>query len=114
MDAQSKKELLAKYKEREQIGGVFLIRNTITNKILLNSTYDMQGSKNSFEFSLKTGSSPSRKLQKDYREYGASAFLFEILEELKKGENQTLEEFQSDVNLLKEIWVEKLADKELY
>lgn len=114
MENQSKKELIAKYKEREQIGGVFIIRNKVTDKILLESTTDIQGSKNKFEFSQKVGSPPSMKLQKDYTEFGVSVFLFEVLEEIKKGENQTQQEYIEDIALLKEIWTEKLADKNLY
>ncbi|MFZ2539291.1 MAG: GIY-YIG nuclease family protein [Oscillospiraceae bacterium] len=114
MENKSKKEQIAKYKEREQIGGICIIRNTVTNKILLISTTDLQGSKNSFEFSQKVGSCASMKLQKDFTEFGVSAFSFEVLEELKKGENQTDEEFKQDIKLLNQIWTENLADKNLY
>jgi hypothetical protein len=113
-DSVKKKELQSQYKEREIVGGVFLIRNTANQKLLLDSSMDLQGSKNRFEFSRNTGSCVYLKLQKDWSEQGSSQFVFETLEELRKGETQTPAEFKADVALLKEMWQEKLSTQELY
>jgi hypothetical protein len=109
-----KKELQSQYNEREIVGGVYLIRNTINNKLLLDSSTDIQGSKNRFEFAQKTGSCVTPKLQKDWTEHGASPFVFEVLDELKKNETQSPAEFKTDINLLTEIWREKLSGEEMY
>jgi len=113
-DVKSKKELQAQYKEREIVGGVYVIKNTLSNKILLKAATNLQGSKNRFEFSQKTGSCVDMKLQKDWNKDGGEQFVFEVLEELKKGETQTSKEFKDDIDVLKEIWLEKLSDKDLY
>jgi hypothetical protein len=110
----TKKELQAEYKERKVIGGIFAVKNTLTGKMLLDSTSDLQGSVNRFEFSKKTGSCVSMKLQRDWTPASAPPFAIEILEELEKGANQTDAEFTTDLLLLKEIWLEKLADADLY
>ncbi len=110
----TKKELQAQYKERKVIGGVYIIKNKETGQLFLASTPDMQGSQNRFEFSQKIGSCVQMKLQKDWAAYGPDAFVFEILEEIKKGDAQTQEEFSEDVKLLKEIYMEKLADSQFY
>lgn len=110
----SKKELQAQYKEREVIGGVYAIKNTENGKILIDSAVNLQGIKNRFEFSQKTGSCVDMKLQKDWAEYGSAAFSFEVLEELKKGETQNDKEFKADVNMLKEMWLEKMTGENLY
>jgi len=109
-----KKELQAQYKEREMTGGVYLIRNTLNNKLLLDAAIDLAGSRNRFEFSKKTGSCVYLKLQKDWAEQGNSQFVFEALEELKKGETQTQAEFENDIKLLKEMWREKLSNEDFY
>ena len=114
MDAKTKKELLAQYKEREVIGGVYVIKNTLNNKLLFGAATDLQGSKNRFEFSQKTGSCIDMKLKNDWNEQGGKQFVFEVLEELKKGENQTQAEFKADIDLLKDIWLEKLSTENLY
>ena len=113
-DKKAKKELQAQYEKREITGGVYVIKNTLKNKLLLDSAEDLQGSKNRFEFSLKTGSCVNMKLQKDWNEQSGDRFVFEVLEEIKKGETQTQAEFKSDIDLLKQIWLEKLTSEDLY
>ena len=107
-----KKEILAQYKEKETIGGVYLIRNTVQNKLLLDATADLQSIKNRFEFAQNTGSCVNPKLQKDWSEHGSKAFVLEVLEELSKGNTQSDPEFKADVSLLREMWLEKLSETE--
>lgn len=114
MDKPNKNELKARYKERTMIGGVYVVRNTQNGKFLLESAQDIQGSKNRFDFSQKTNSCVSMKLQKDWAEQGAQTFAFELLEELTKGETQTDAEFKADLQILKEMWAEKLGSQGAY
>jgi hypothetical protein len=113
-DKKTKKELLTQYKEREIIGGVYTITNTLNNKIFLEATTDLQKSKNRFDFSQKTGSCVHMKLQGDWDKQGGEQFVFEVLDELKKGEAQTMEEFNADIAVLKKMWIDKLSDRDLY
>ena len=113
-DTMSRKELQAQYREREVIGGVFAIRNLVNDKLLVGTTADLPGSKNRFEFSQKTNSCTYLKLQSDWDKYGCEQFAFEVLEELKKGEAQATEEFKADIEVLKDMWIEKLSDGDLY
>ena len=113
-DNKAKKELQAQYKEREIIGGVYVIKNVLNNKILLVATTDLQGSKNRFEFSQKTGSCVDMKLQDDWDKQSSGQFVFETLDELKKGKTQTAEEFKTDIGVLKEMWLDRLSDRDFY
>ena len=54
------------------------------------------------------------KLQSDWNKQSGGQFDFEVLEELKKGETQTLEKFKADIDFLKEMWLYKLPDRDLY
>jgi hypothetical protein len=110
----SKKELQAQYKEREVIGGIYVIRNILNNRLLLGATVELRGNKNRFDFSQKTGSCVELKLQSDWAQQGGGQFVFEIMEELRKGDTQTMEEFKVDVDLLKEMWFEKLSGSDFY
>jgi len=114
MDSNRKKELQSQYADREVVGGVYLIRNTFNNKILLETTTDLNVCKNRFEFAQKTGSCVYPKLQKDWAEQGGDQFILEVLEELKKGETQSQTEFKADIEFLKEIWREKLSAEGYY
>jgi len=114
MDKVTKKELQAQYKEREIIGGVYAIRDTKKNKVYLGADTDLRGSKNRFEFGVKTGSCVYLKLLGDWPEENGKNFTFEVLEELKKGEEQTMQAFKDDIELMKQIWMEKLGCEGLY
>jgi len=114
MDKQSRKEMQAQYKEREIIGGVYALRNTLKNKLYIDAAVDLRGAKNRFDFAVGTGTCIHLKLQDDWAEQAGSHFEFEVLEELKKGAAQSPEDFKADLELLKEIWLEKLVGEDLY
>jgi hypothetical protein len=107
-----KKALRAEYANRKVVGGIFAVKNTNTGKMLVDTTTDMKGSMNRFEFMKKTGSCYHMKLQKEWT--NNPPFAFEILEEIEKSENQTDGEFKTDLSTLKELWLEKLVDCVLY
>ena len=110
----AKKELITQYKEREIIGGIYAIKNMQNSKLLLGAVTDLHSYKNRFEFSQKTGSCIDCKLQNDWREQGGEQFVFEVLETLNKNKTQTDKEFKADIDLLKEMWLEKLSDRDFY
>jgi hypothetical protein len=113
-DKKTKKALRAQYEERTITGGIYIIKNTHSGQILLESTTDLQGSRNRFEFAQKTGAGVSMKLQRDWSNLGAESFEFEVLETLERAETQTGEAFAEDLDVLKDYWLEKLKEKLFY
>ena len=111
MDKLTKKDLREKYKNREVIGGVYRIVCTSGN-FWLKSCIDMQSAKNRFAFSVNMNSIPETSMLEDWKKFGADSFSLEVLEEIKKKETQTDEEFSDDVDLMFEIWSEKLNSTE--
>lgn len=114
MKSEDKKMMTAAYKQRAVIGGICAIKNIKTGRTLLVDTQDITGSRNRFEFSRQTGSAVSMIIQTDWQTYGFDSFSFEVLEELKKSETQTLKEFAEDLKILKEMWREKFSVDQLY
>ena len=106
-----KKELIDQYKNRRQTGGVFAIRNTVLDKWYIDATADLKAAENRF---AAFGSSTYGKIARDHLAQKGAGFVFEVLEELTMGANQTNEEFKDDLALLKSIWMEKMADHALY
>ena len=113
-NSSAKKELQLQYKERDVVGGVYLIRNLANNKLFLDASADLHGCRNRFNFAQSSGSSVYLKLQKDWETLGSGQFAFEVLEELKKSENQSHAEFKSELSLLKELWHDKLSGENFY
>jgi hypothetical protein len=104
-----RKELIAQYKEREITGGVYLLKNTRGGKSALNSTTDMRGSRNRFDFARRTGSCVDKRIQDDWTRFGPDSYEFEVLDEVTKGAERSMKEFEADVAALKELWSEKLS-----
>lgn len=109
-----RKELLLEYKARKVSGGVYKITNTANERFLLKAVTNLQGDKNHFEFSQKTNSCVFLSMQKEWNEYGADAFTFEILEEIEMKDTQTLKDFKDDLKVLEEIWAEKFDAEKAY
>lgn len=91
-----------------------MIKNTVSGKLLLLSTRNLQGCINRFDFSKKTNSCVDIKLQKDWQTFGGDVFQLEVLEELEKKVSQTPKEFADDIKMLEELWLEKLNSENMY
>ena len=104
-----RKELTRQYNERKITGGIYLIKNSGGGKSVLGSTADIQGSRNRFDFSKKTGMCADKRVEDDWKRLGADAFSFDVLEEIVKGTAQTDREFERDLADYKELWLEKLS-----
>lgn len=114
MQREDQRRLIHEYKQRKMVGGIYIIKNTRNGKALLEMTLDMAGSRNRFVFAQKNNNTHSLKLQKDWDAMGAESFCFEALEELEKGENQSVEDFRADIKILRDMWLEKLASTPMY
>jgi GIY-YIG catalytic domain len=102
-----KKELKRQYKETEVKAGVYQIKNTINQKILVGSTKNLK-TLNGVKFMLETnGYTTNKDLQKEWNQYGKDAFIIDILEVLKKSDEPYFNEKEA-LLALEEKWLEKL------
>lgn len=101
-----RKELQQQAKEIKVEAGVYQIKNTRNGKVMVESTRDlktMQGRR----FALELNSHPNKTLQREWNEFGADAFTFEVLEVLKKPETGYFDEVGA-LKKLKRKWLEQL------
>lgn len=103
-----KKELKREYKETPRPMGVYQIRNVVNDKVLVGATLNLPGILNRYQFALKAGSHPNKKLQAEWNEFGSEKFVFEILDELTPG-NDPAQDYRADLAFLETLWLEKLA-----
>ena len=99
----SKKELKRDYREMKQEGGVYQIRNTVNNKILVLATPNLK-TVNGKLMQLRTGSYLNAELQEEWNRYGAGSFVVEILEAI----DQKDEKFADKLEKIEKKWLEKL------
>jgi hypothetical protein len=109
-----RKTLSNQYKQRIITGGIYKITNTGNAMYLLGHAVDLRAKQNSFDFMVSSGSCFDYRLKKDWEVFGAQAFTFETLELLEKKKDQTQEEFISDLQMLEQMWIEKLDPSKRY
>lgn len=105
-----RKELKNQYKNREIIGGVYRITCSGNGRSWLKSTCDLNEQQNRFRFFLSGNFTPEPGMRTEWNQFGAASFSFAVLEELKKGELQTEEEFAKDIQTLFEMWLQKQSE----
>jgi group I intron endonuclease len=104
----TRKELQKEYLERVKPSGVYQVKNIRNGKVLLGSSLNLEGPLNRHRFMLKIGSHTNKELQKDWNEMGPDAFIFEILEEVKRRDDDPNFNLKDELTLLEMIWLEKL------
>lgn len=87
--------------------GVFLIRNTVNDKVLVGSSLNLPGIINRHKFQLTNGNHPNQQLQSDWNELGSNKFAFEIVDELPERAGAEVD-YRTELNSLEQLWLEKL------
>lgn len=109
----TKKELKDQYKQMKTPMGVFQIRNTRNDKVLVDYSTDFKSKWNRHTMQLKFGSHKNKELQKDWNEYGEDNFVFEILSELKRKDEGEVD-YNKDLQVLQDMIIEELNNERLY
>jgi hypothetical protein len=103
----TKKELKEEYKQMKFRMGVFQIRNTINNKIFIESSTDLVAIWNRQRFQLNFGNHHNTALQADWKEFGEDNFKYEILGEIEENERETVN-YNKEVKVLERLFMEDL------
>jgi hypothetical protein len=99
-------KLIQQFKEIPIEAGVFQIRNTVNGKLFIDSTPNLK-SLNGRSTSLRMGTYSNKALQKEWNEYGAQAFVMEVLEVLKPSDNPFVVP-KDELKKMLASWIEKL------
>lgn len=106
-----RKEVINEYKQREVELGIIKIENKITGYSFVDVCNNLYKPFEGIKFQLNLGRFKSKELQKDWKEYGESAFSFEIVEKLKTKLEETEKEKLENLNELLDIWIESQGKK---
>lgn len=103
----TKEELKKEYKQMKFRIGVFQIRNTVTNKILIDSSVNIDAMCNRHQLQLGFGNHPNTQLQKDWKELGENSFVFETLAEVKQDDSETVD-YAKEVKMFEALYIDDL------
>lgn len=95
------------YKLGHRPMGVFQIRNTVNDKVFVDSSLNVPGKINRHMFALKAGLHAAKRLQADWNELGEEKFVFEVLEDVEPRSDAGYDH-AADVRTLEELWLDKL------
>ena len=108
-----RKELKAKYKDYKPDMGVYIFECIPSNKKYIGYTNDTKGTINSKLFQLQSGLLRNKQLQKDWNDYGEDNFSVKVLEYLKYDEDESKTDYSDELEILCEIWKDKLDNVEV-
>jgi group I intron endonuclease len=100
-------DLKRAYKEAEPEAGIYQIRNTVSGKVLVGSSANLHGPLNRHRFMLKFGSHQNQALQRDYNQFGEEAFVFEVVEVLKRRDDPDFS-VELELSALEQRWVDRV------
>jgi hypothetical protein len=101
----TRKELKEEYKQMKFRMGVFQIRNTINGKVFIGSSPDLIAVWNSQKFQLEAGMHQNAALQKEWNEFGAGNFVYEIIEEILPSDDKPLD-YNKEIKTLEQMIIE--------
>lgn len=104
-----RKELLEQYKQMKPDMGIFWIRSKGSKKCFLETSQNLKGKMNSTRFQLEAGQHPVQELQREWQQFGAGQFQFEILELLQYDKDESKTDYTEELAILKLMWEEKLS-----
>jgi hypothetical protein len=103
-----RKSLSREYKETARPIGVFRVHNTVNGKSFVGTSVDLPSMLNRQRAQLGFGGHPNRELQREWREMGAEAFAFEVLDTLQPREEPGHDP-ADELRALEALWLEKLS-----
>ncbi|RXZ77566.1 GIY-YIG nuclease family protein [Paenibacillaceae bacterium] len=105
MDKNKRKELLEEFKEIKVYMGVAQIKNKVNGKIFIDSYSNLKNKWFTLQMQLDMGRFANAQLQKDWKEFGADAFTYEVLEQKEAGK---VTDMRWELKRILKPWFEKL------
>jgi group I intron endonuclease len=103
----TRKELKEEYKLIKYKMGVFQITNKVNGKIFIGSSLDLDAIWHAQKLQLSVGMHQNTELQKDWNQFGAENFSYDILEEIKQTEDPKID-YKKEVKALEELLIEEI------
>jgi len=86
MKAEARKLVIAAYKKRASVAGIYAVRCAASGEVWIGQALDLEKIKNRIWFSLRLGNHPNPDLQRAWSTHGEAGLAFETLERLEEEE----------------------------
>jgi hypothetical protein len=103
----NRRELARAYKETRRPMGVYQVRNSTNDRVLLGRSVDLPSILNRERAQLRLGSHRNAELQRDWNALGPDAFAFEVLDTLAPPDRSDYDP-TDDLRVLEALWLERL------
>lgn len=87
--------------------GVFVIRNSVNQRVYVGGSRNLEGAMNRHRFELSTGSHRNAELLADWKRFGAQAFCFEVLDQVRQSTDPATD-YDAELATLLELWQQEL------
>jgi hypothetical protein len=104
---ETRRALARKYKDTVLPAGVFVIRNTLSGRVYVAGSLDVEGAMNRARFELGLRSHRNKALVRDWAEHGAAHFSFEVIDRVKERDDPAFDR-ASELEKLLALWREEL------
>lgn len=98
-----KRSLRNGYKQSFVPIGVFAIRNTVNQRVFVGGARNLPGAMNRHRFELQTGAHRNAALLADWKRYGAQAFRFEVLGQVRQSTDPAFD-YDAELATLLALW----------
>ena len=103
-----KRLLKQNYLETTIRAGVYAIKNTVTGRVLVAGSMNVEGVLNRHRFELRHGTHRNALLSQDCAAHGESSFTFEVLDRIKPREDSTFD-VARELDELVALWRQEMA-----
>ena len=107
MPQETRRALTRKYKETVRPAGVFVIRNTLSGRLYIGGSLDVEGAMNRARFELGLRSHRNKALVRDWAAHGAANFSFEVIDHVKERDDPAFDR-AAELEKLLALWREEL------
>lgn len=104
---ETRRALVKAYKETVRPAGVFVIRNTLSGRVYVAGSLDVEGAMNRARFELDLRSHRNKALLSDWLAHGSAHFSFEVIDRVKEREDPAFDR-KAELEKLLLLWREEL------
>jgi hypothetical protein len=81
---EARKEAIRQFKEQKPAAGIYAVRCTVTGRVWVGATLNLEATKNRCWFTLRNGLSLDKSLQEEWDAHGERGFRYDLVDRLDK------------------------------